>query len=193
MFTHMHQHGSCNSTSCQLLSQRSACTSLPIPESLYKEKKPYWNSYSMYPSLPPSLSLFLLFSHHWLCPNLATSEGWLSCIWIAQCLTTRATNPHCGSGDSLSYTSNKGKLPVNTTTVSSSVNTLNHTPCSQLQGGNLNLTCMLCEYTCVCVFGGIYWTYVGLCVPCHSVYKSLMPDSGACVQLRICKFNSISL
>lgn len=192
MFTHMHQHGSCNSTSCQLLSQRSACTSLPITESLYKEKKPYWNSYSMYPS--PSLSLsFSSFSHHWLCPNLATSEGWLSCIWIAQCLTTRATNPHCGSGDSLSYTSNKGKLPVNTTTVSSSVNTLNHTPCSQLQGGNLNLTCMLCECTCVCVFGGIYWTYVGLCVPCHSVYKSLMPDSGACVQLRICKFNSILL
>lgn len=71
MFTHMHRHGSCNSTSCQLLSQRNACTSLPIPESLYKE---IWNSYSMYPS--PSLSLsFSSFSHHWLCPNLATSEG----------------------------------------------------------------------------------------------------------------------
>lgn len=172
MFTHMHQHGSCNSTSCQLLSQRSACTSLPIPESLYKEKNLIGIHILCIP-LPPSLSLFLLFSHHWLCPNLATSEGWLSCIWIAQCLTTRATNPHCGSGDSLSYTSNKGKLPVNTTTVSSSVNTLNHTPCSQLQGGNLNLTCMLRECTCVCVFGGIYWTYVGLCVPCATVCMNL--------------------
>ena len=101
-------------------------------------------------SLPLSFSFF---SHHWLCPNLATSEGWLSCIWIAQCLTTRATNPHCGSGDSLSYTSNKGKLPVNTMTVSSSENTLNHTPCAQLQGGNLDLTCTLCAR--VCVFGCI--------------------------------------
>ncbi len=41
-------------------------------------------SYSSYLS-PYSLPFFF---HHWLCPNLDTSEGWLSCIWITQCLTT---------------------------------------------------------------------------------------------------------
>lgn len=36
-----------------------------------------------------------------------------------------ATNPHCGSRDSLSYTSNKGKLPVHTITASSLANKVN--------------------------------------------------------------------
>ncbi len=57
----------------------------------------------------------------------------------------QATNPYCGSGDGLSYTSNKSKLPVNTITVSSSANKLNPLPCSQLQGGSVNLgVCCVC-------------------------------------------------
>lgn len=40
----------------------------------------------------------------------------------------RVTNPHCGSRDSLSYTSNKSKLLVNTITVISLVNKLSPPP-----------------------------------------------------------------
>lgn len=65
----------------------------------------------------------------------------------------RATNPHCGSGDSLSYTSNKSKLPVNTITVSSSANKLNPTPC-QIQRGSVNLR-VCCVNACACS-----WVYV---------------------------------
>lgn len=89
----------------------------------------------------------------------------------------RATNPHCGSGDSLSYTSNKSKLPVNTITVSSSVNKLNPTPC-QIQRGSVNLrVCCVnacaCNWVCVCVVVGIRGCLC-VCVCAGSVCESLM-------------------
>lgn len=91
VYTHMHKHGGSNSTSCQLLSQRNACTSFPSPEFLFTVKNKEEQTLLEFHILcisSLSLSFFLFFFHRWLCPNLETSEGWLSCIWIAQCLTT---------------------------------------------------------------------------------------------------------
>lgn len=51
----------------------------------------------------------------------------------------RVTNPHCGSRDSLSYTSNKSKLLVNTITVISLVNKLSPPPPWFQLGGSANL------------------------------------------------------
>lgn len=54
---------------------------------LFSEKSQKRNltgiSYSHLPFSP-----FLPAPFYFLCPNLESSEGWLSCIWIAQCLTT---------------------------------------------------------------------------------------------------------
>lgn len=178
--THTHKHGSPNSTSRQLLSQRNACTSFPFPEFLFtvkkKEEKPYWN-FIFSVSLPRSLSFFL--------PPLALpkfrNQWGLTVMHMNSSMShNRATNPHCGSGDSLSYTSNKGKTPrqhhyCQFFSKHTQPHTLLPTP-----GRSCQLMCMqVCVSGCMCVFLLVHMDVcrpvcVCVCRQCHSLYEFLM-------------------
>lgn len=82
----------------------------------------------------------------------------------------RVTNPHCGSRDSLSYTSNKSKLLVNTITVISLVNKLSPPPHLGSSWEVVQI-CMLCLCMRLC---GYRLMCVSVCSKLPSVNESLM-------------------
>lgn len=170
------------------------------------KKKPYWNF--MYPASPPPRSPFFL-------PLLAlpkfSSQWGLTVMHMNSSMShNRATNPHCGSGDSLSYTSNKGELPVSTITVSSSENKVSPTPC-RLRSVVWSCVCAVWMHmvVCVCVSLGIQ-RHVGpvcLCVCWQCVWifnaslKTVIPACSfgpvksvqCCYNILFCGWGKVSI
>lgn len=93
---------------------RNACT--PFPSlNLFSQYKKHLIGISYSLQLSFSLPCFLI---PLALPKFRNQWGLTVMHMNSSMPHNQATNPHCGSGDSLSYTSNKGKLPVNTITVS---------------------------------------------------------------------------